>query len=206
MIQVENLSVSFGCEQVIRNLSFTVGEGEKVALSGPSGSGKSTIINLLMGFIPSYTGLVKVKGLTLNEDTVDRIRREVSWMPQELAFKFDSVKEFFFLPFTYRVNRNLRPAEQEVKQLFEALMLDYSILDKQLNEISGGQKQRVALASVLLLKRKILFLDEPTSALDAESRDAIVNYVRQLKGVAVLTSTHDPLWLEAVDKEINLNR
>ena len=78
MIQFENLSVSYGDERVISNLSFIAKKGDKVALSGPSGSGKSSILNLLMGFVYPFTGKVSVKGVDLTEHSIDAIRQQIS--------------------------------------------------------------------------------------------------------------------------------
>lgn len=204
MIQFENLSVSYGDEQVISNLSFSAAKGDKVALSGPSGSGKSSILNLLMGFVYPFTGKVSVKGVDLTEHSIDAIRQQISWLPQELSLKIDMVEELFYYPYTFKANRHLKPSSAEVKKLFDELLLDVSLLKKSLSEISGGQKQRVALASVLLLKKEILLLDEPTSALDAESRTAIINLIKRLDGVTVIASSHDEEWLAAMDTVINL--
>ena len=204
MIQFENLSVSYGDERVISNLSFIAKKGDKVALSGPSGSGKSSILNLLMGFVYPFTGSVAVNGIDLNEQNIDAIRQQISWLPQELSLKIDTVEELFYYPFTFKANRHLKPSSAEVKKLFDELLLDVSLLKKSLSEISGGQKQRVALASVLLLKKEILLLDEPTSALDAESRTAIINLIKRLNGVTVIASSHDEEWLAAMDTVINL--
>jgi len=206
MIQIQNLSVSYGDEQVISNLSFTAQKGEKVALSGPSGSGKSSILNLLMGFVYPFTGTVTVNGVVLAADTINLIRQQLSWLPQELSLKIDTVEELFYFPFTFRANQQLRPSTPEVEKVFADLLLDLSLLKKPLSEISGGQKQRVALASILLLKKDILLLDEPTSALDAESRGAIINLIKRLDGVTVLASTHDEEWLAAMDTVINLKK
>jgi len=204
MIQIENLSVSYGDEQVISNLSFAAKKGDKVALSGPSGSGKSSILNLLMGFVYPFTGKVSVNGIDLNEQNIDAIRQQISWLPQELSLKLDMVEELFYYPYTFKANRHLRPSSDAVEKIFGDLLLDVSLLKKSLSEISGGQKQRVALASVLLLKKGILLLDEPTSALDAESRTAIINLIKRLDGVTVIASTHDEEWLAAMDMVINL--
>lgn len=204
MIQIENLSVSYGDEQVISNLSFAAKEGDKIALSGPSGSGKSSILNLLMGFVYPFSGRVAVNGIDLNEQNIDAIRQQISWLPQELSLKIDTVEELFFYPYTFRANKHLRPSSAEIEKIFDDLRLDVSLLKKSLSEISGGQKQRVALASVLLLKKGILLLDEPTSALDAESRGAIINLIKRLDGVTVVASTHDEEWLAAMDTVINL--
>lgn len=204
MIQIENLSVSYGNEQVISNFSFAAKKGDKVALSGPSGSGKSSILNLLMGFVYPFSGRVAVNGIDLNEQNIDAIRQQISWLPQELSLKIDTVEELFFYPYTFRANKHLRPSSEDVKRIFDDLLLDTSLLKKSLSEISGGQKQRVALASVLLLKKDILLLDEPTAALDAESRSAIINLIKRLDGVTVIASTHDEGWLAAMDTVINL--
>ena len=204
MIQFENLSVSYGDERVISNLSFIAKKGDKVALSGPSGSGKSSILNLLMGFVYPFTGNVTVNGAVLNEQNINAIRQQISWLPQELSLKINMVEELFYYPFTFKANRHLKPSSAEVKKLFDELLLDVSLLKKSLSEISGGQKQRVALASVLLLKKEILLLDEPTSALDAESRTAIINLIKRLDGVTVIASSHDEEWLAAMDTVINL--
>jgi putative ABC transport system ATP-binding protein len=204
MIQIENLSVSYGDEQVISNLSFSVKDGDKVALSGPSGSGKSSILNLLMGFVYPFSGRVAINGIDLNEQNIDAIRQQISWLPQELSLKIDTVEELLYYPYTFRANKHLKPSSTEIDKIFVDLRLDVSLLKKSLSEISGGQKQRVALASVLLLKKGILLLDEPTSALDTESRTAIISLIKKLDGVTVIASTHDEEWLAAMDTVINL--
>lgn len=205
MIEVENLSLSYQGEAVLKNLSFTIPKGCKAALAGPSGSGKSSILNILMGYVYGYDGRVRVDGLEVTSDHINTIRQRISWLPQELSFKVDLASELFYLPYAFRANRHLRPSMSSVEEVFGKLLLDPALLGKGLSEISGGQKQRIALASVLLLKRPMLLLDEPSSALDAESRGAIMSVVRGLNGVTVLAATHDAEWLDAADVVINLN-
>lgn len=206
MIELDNISVSFAQEQVLSGLSVYIKRGDKVALVGPSGCGKSTVLNLIMGFVRPANGAVKINGVAMSEQTIGAIRQQISWLPQELSLKVDSVRELFYYPFTFKVNRAKYPSDAEVARIFGELGLDIGLLDKSLLEISGGQKQRVVLASVLLLKKGILLLDEPTSALDVDSKNAIVALVKRLEGVTVVAATHDREWIGAMDQVVELNR
>lgn len=200
------MSVRYGDEQVINNLSFAGARGEKIALSGPSGSGKSTLLNVLMGFVHPFDGSVLVGDVELNEHSIDAIRQRMSWLPQELSLKIESVEELLLYPFTFRANRYLRPSSSAIQAMFDDLLLDVAMLSKPLSEISGGQKQRVALASVLMLGKEVLLLDEPTSALDSESRAAVIKKVMSLRDVTVIAASHDEEWLSAMDTIINLKK
>lgn len=206
MIELDNVSVSFAQEQVLSGLSVYIKRGDKVALVGPSGCGKSTVLNLIMGFVRPANGAVRINGIAMSEQTIGAIRQQISWLPQELSLKVDSVRELFYYPFTFKINRAKHPSDAEVARIFGELGLDIGLLDKSLLEISGGQKQRVVLASVLLLKKGILLLDEPTSALDVDSKNAIVALVKRLEGVTVVAATHDREWIGAMDQVVELNR
>jgi ABC-type multidrug transport system ATPase subunit len=205
MVRIEDLYVSFGNEKVISNLSFELSKGEKVAVVGASGSGKTTLLNVLMGFVKPSRGVVTVDGVRVSASTIDSIRRGISWLPQELHLKLDTVRELLFYPFGFKQNRMMQPSDREVEEMLSALLLDNSILDKQLCDISGGQKQRIVIASLILLKRPLLLLDEPTSALDSVSKRAVVDAILGLKHVTVLASSHDSEWNDAMERIVDLN-
>lgn len=207
MIEVENLRISLNGKTVINNLSLHVPQGKKVAITGESGSGKTTLLNNLMGFIPHFHGTIKINRLKLNTQNIHQIRKNISYLPQDLHFTIlSSAKDLFYKPFEFEANKHLFPSDEEVKRILEKFKLPPDILTKRLKEISGGQKQRIALAGVLLLKKPVLFLDEPTSALDAEVKKDVMDYIFSLDNVTLLAATHDEEWIKRSDMIINLNK
>lgn len=206
MITVENISVSFDNEKIFDDFSFSLIKGQKIAISGASGMGKSTLLNVILGFVPIEKGVISVNNIVHSSETIKQIRQNVAWLPQDLHLKLDSVHDLLFLPFSFALNRNNKPSDNEVEKMLEELLLEKSILRKKLDEISGGQKQRVALASQLLLKKPLLLLDEPSSALDDVAQEAVLKIISQNKELSVLSVSHNKKWLEKMDEVINLTK
>lgn len=204
IIKVSNLFVSFDNEKVIEDLSFSIKEGEKVAVTGQSGKGKTTLLRVLAGFIPDFKGNISIFQKELNPENVRDIRSNIAWLPQETVLYFESTEKLFFAPFEFSVNKNMNPSELEVKNILNEFDLSYKLFKKKTDEISGGQKQRIILASCMLLKKKILFTDEPTSALDEKSKRKITDYVLNHKDLTVVASTHDEYWIKNSDRVIEL--
>ncbi len=205
MIQVENLRVNYGTLSLFDGLSFGIESGEKIAIKGESGSGKSTLIHTLLGFVPDFTGQIFYDDLMLSETNVQVIRSMTSWVPQDLNFSvFGSIRELFYRPFELKKNKEKRPSEKEILEIFDAFELDINLLDRDIQEVSGGQKQRLALASTILLRKPYLFLDEPTSALNSEIRNKITDYLLDMENVTVIAATHDKYFMDKVDKIIDL--
>lgn len=206
MITVENISVSFGNEKIFDDFSFSLIKGQKIAISGSSGMGKSTLLNVILGFVPIEKGVIYVNNIVHSSETIKQIRQNVAWLPQDLHLKLETVDDLLFLPFSFALNRNNKPSDNEVEKMLEELLLEKSILRKKLDEISGGQKQRVALASQLLLKKPLLLLDEPSSALDDVAQEAVLKIISQNKELSVLSVSHNNKWLEKMDEVINLTK
>ena len=206
MISFDKVDVQYGDTKVLENFSMHIARGEKVALSGPSGSGKSTIINAIMGFVPTAAGTIKINNKTVNHENIRSIRKDISWLPQELSFNIKECRQLAYLPFEFQANHSQKPTEEEMTKILSELLLPEDILQRTTDEISGGQKQRLILAAILLLKRPILLLDEPTSALDAISAQAVLNYINLQPELTMISSSHDASWTQQVSKVIDLKK
>ena len=162
------------------------------------------MLNLLVGFIPEFTGDVLVKGWPLDSKNINEIRQLIAWLPQETNLTFPKVGDLFWAPFRWISNKKQMPSEQAIQGVFEAFDLSFSLLKKNTKDISGGQKQRIMLASCLLLKKPILLLDEPTSALDDSVKRIVTDYILRQKDITVVVATHDSYWIEQSEKVVRL--
>lgn len=204
VVEFKNIEVKYDDKVIFKDLSFEIGKGEKVAITGASGTGKSTVLSVMTGFTPYTNGTITILGNPLNAQNIQNIRQQLAWVPQETALHFDTVREMITAPFEFNSNKALKPSESQIEELFGVLNLPIDILEKTPATISGGQRQRVLLASSLLLKKPILLTDEPTSALDESNRKSITDYVLGQSDLTVIASTHDAYWMEKSDKVIAL--
>ncbi len=194
-LNISNLCFSYDDDkQVISNLSLSIEEGEYVSIIGHNGSGKSTLSKLIIGLLEAQNGTIEVYGKTLNEDTVNEIRRDAGIVFQNPDNQFVGSTVEDDIAFGLE-NRQIPYVEMhELVETFATRvgMIDY--LKKEPSALSGGQKQRVALAGVLALKPKLLILDEATSMLDPRGKKEILELVREVKeanNLTVISITHD---------------
>lgn len=181
-------------ELALDNVSFTVRPGERVAIVGPSGAGKSTIFSLLLRFYDPQSGQVLIDGVPINRLNLEELRRQIAYVPQNIALFADTVAE------------NIRygspeASDEQVRAAAEAALADEFIrqlpggYDAQLGEggvmLSGGERQRIAIARAILRDAPILLLDEATSALDAESERLVQKALeRVMEGRTTLVIAH----------------
>ena len=203
-ISVNNISIHYEDQQVIKNLSFQISKGEKVVITGESGRGKSTVLNALLGFIPLFDGTIYFFDKELNSQNLQEIRSKTAWLPQETALQFESVHDIIYSLFTLKANRSNAPSKSTIDQTLKNLNISPKILNKEIDEISGGQKQRILLAGALLLKKEILIIDEPTSDLDEKNKQLITDFILSQKDLTVITVSHDAYWIQKSDKIIAL--
>lgn len=203
-IRFNNVSFSYGDKPILQNFSLDIAEGRKVALKGESGMGKSTILRLLLGFEPITAGQIFFKDQAVSADHFAAIRRSVSWLPQDLNIGDGMVQEVIHRPFEFQQNSRQKVEEQQITDLFQRLGLPGDILRQPLRELSTGQRQRVGIALCRLLDRPLMLLDEPTSALDQNSKQKAADVLLSEPGRTVISTTHDPFWLERCDKIIEL--
>jgi len=193
MLHINNACIAFGTEVLFSGFEMKLEKGETACIVGQSGCGKTSLLNAVMGFVPLYEGTIKVGGTLLDKSTIDLVRRQIAWIPQELALPFEWVKEMVSLPFELKVNRSVPFSEERLFMCFDELGLEHELYFKRVNEVSGGQRQRIMLAVGALLNKPLIVIDEPTSALDTGSTDKVLAFFRRQaeKGAAVLAVSHD---------------
>lgn len=193
MLHINNACIAFGTEVLFSGFEMKLEKGETACIVGQSGCGKTSLLNAVMGFVPLYEGTIKVGGTLLDKSTIDLVRRQIAWIPQELALPFEWVKEMVSLPFELKVNHSVPFSEERLFMCFDELGLEHELYFKRVNEVSGGQRQRIMLAVAALLNKPLIVIDEPTSALDTGSTDKVLAFFRRQaeKGAAVLAVSHD---------------
>ena len=210
VIKVQDISKSFGTLEVLKNISFTVNQGEVVAIIGPSGSGKSTLLRCITHLETVNGGSITLTGKDMVRDGVyahaDALR--------EICLKVGLVFQNFNLFPHFSVQRNITEAQVHVlhrtKEAAEksanALLEKMGLSDKAHSypfELSGGQQQRVSIARALALDPQVLFFDEPTSALDPELTGDILKVIRNLASekMTMVIVTHEiPFAREVADR------
>ena len=196
MLHINNACIAFGTEVLFSGFNMKLERGETACIVGQSGCGKTSLLNAVMGFVPLKEGSVRVGETLLDRSTIDSVRRQIAWIPQELALPFEWVKEMVALPFGLKVNRSVPFSEERLFACFDELGLEHELYTKRVNEVSGGQRQRIMLAVAAMLNKPLIIIDEPTSALDADSTGRVLSFFRRQaeRGTAVLAVSHDKVF------------
>ena len=190
IIEVKNLTKNYKNLTAVDNLSFSVKEGEIVGLLGPNGSGKSTTINSILSLLKYNKGTIKIFGKEMNPDSYD-IKAKIGVIFQDVAVfdeltVYDNIDYFCGL---YIEDKNTR--EKYVEDAINLVGLtDYKkFYPKQL---SGGLLRRLNIACGIAHKPKLIFLDEPTVAVDPQSRNSILDGIKELRknGATIVYTTH----------------
>ena len=192
MLHINNACIAFGTEVLFSGLNLNLERGETACIVGQSGCGKTSLLNAVMGFVPLKEGTIKVGDTLLDKSTIDIVRRQIAWIPQELALPFEWVKEMVALPFDLKINRSAPFSEERLYDYFDELGLEHDLYAKRVNEVSGGQRQRIMLAVAAMLNKPLIIIDEPTSALDPISTSKIEELSLQLKEkYSIIIVTHN---------------
>ena len=214
ILEVENIYKNFGETQVLKGISFSLEQGQALAIIGASGSGKTTLLRCLNFLERPDRGIIRVNGDVLfdAQDPSTQLEKEI----RKKRLNFGLVFQSFHLFPQYTVLKNvtlaselltkeqlkhqgraaLRAAYQDIEEQARMLLDQMGLLDKvnaYPHQLSGGQQQRVAIARALALHPKILCFDEPTSALDPELTGEVLRVIRGLaeKKTTMVIVTHE---------------
>ena len=176
VLKVENLDVKLEGEEILKDLSFEVKEGEVLVILGPNGAGKTVLLKTLLGILP-YKGKIEwQKGI------------KIGYVPQRLPFIKDipmAVKEFFDL-------KNV--SEKESEEILKSIGLGKDILKKKIGELSSGQFQRILVGWALASNPQVLLFDEPMTGIDIGGQESVYNLLEKLKkerDLTILFVTHE---------------
>lgn len=195
----------------LKNISFTIKKGEKVAITGPSGSGKSTLIHIIAGLINPDTGLIKINSETLSNKNINHWQNLLGFVPQNIFLSEKSIIEN--IGFGLGLNDiNLERIKKvcdiaKLQDLISTLPSGYNTLVGERGaKLSGGQQQRLGIARAIFHDPKILIFDEATNALDALTENEILNSINLLsKNITVIMIAHRLDIIKNFDKIIFLD-
>jgi phospholipid/cholesterol/gamma-HCH transport system ATP-binding protein len=197
MIEVQNISKSFGNNAVLRDVSFKVAEGESLAIIGRSGTGKSVLLKHLVGLLMPDDGSVRVQGVEINnmpERELLAVRRQFGMLFQGAAL-FDSMNVFENIAFPLRRVGVTDEAEIEQRVMEMLRLVEMPGVESNLlSELSGGMRKRVGLARAIVHHPAIILYDEPTTGLDpvvSDSIDQLILRVRDQFNITSIVITHD---------------
>jgi len=186
ILDIKNLSYSFGSNPILKDINIHVNENEMVAIVGSSGVGKSTLFNLIAGVLKKQVGKITING---SEDYIGKV---AYMLQKDLLFEHKTIIDNVILPLIIaKVNK--KEALEEGNKILKQFNLD-KYANKYPQQLSGGMRQRVALIRTYMFKRKIFLLDEAFSALDAITKKELHKWYLDLKkefNLTTLLITHD---------------
>ncbi len=228
-MKIENLCMSFGTQTIFDNISFQINNNDKVGIIGVNGAGKSTLFNILLGNITPDAGNItlnsKIKlgylpqvimdDASNEEETVFEYLlegRPIKELKEELNSLYEIIArtqdEYEVKKYYKKINRvselleyyDEYNAEGSLLKIISGMNIDDNLLDLKLKNISGGQKSKVAFARLLYSNPEIMLLDEPTNHLDLDTKDYIINYLKNYHGI-ILVISHDIEFLNEVTQK-----
>ena len=224
-MQIKNLTMSFGNQELFNNININIDDYEKVGIVGLNGAGKSTFLKIVYGQIAPDKGKVIIKNNTRvaylpqvikdeipEENTtvfdflllgrpIDKLNKELEKLYIEISSAEESKLNDLYKKINI-INQELEywesySAENTLLKIIDGMNIDDNLLEKPINTLSGGQKSKIAFARLLYSKPEIILLDEPTNHLDIDTKEYIINYIKNYKG-GVYVISHDIEFLNEV--------
>jgi ABC-2 type transport system ATP-binding protein len=197
LIEVQNLTKSYGSHEAVRGLAFRVPAGQICGFLGPNGAGKSTTLRMLTGFLAPTTGTIRIGGIDALAEPIEA-RRHIGYMPEACPL-YPEMRVSEYLK--YRAELKGVPGRQ-IKGRVDAALSQASVADvghRIIGQLSKGYRQRVGLADALVADPPLLILDEPTAGLDPNQIRQVRELIKELsKNKTVLLSTHILPEVEAI--------
>jgi len=201
MIEVLDLTKSYGQIKAVKNLNFTVEKGEILGFLGPNGAGKSTTMNMITGYLPSTSGTVKVSGYDVSVNPRE-VKKRVGYLPEQPPLYTDlTVKEYLdFVSDLKKVDKSKK--KSQVSDVMELAKIS-NVRGRLIKNLSKGYKQRVGLAQALIGNPEVLILDEPTVGLDPTQIIEVRKLIKALgKDHTIILSSHIMQEISAVCERI----
>ena len=197
VIEIEEVSFQYDYTQVLQNISFSVQEGDFLALLGPNGSGKSTLLKIMLGLLKPMSGQVKWFGTPIQQF---KQKEYVGYVSQKSNAFNSGFPATVFEVVRSGLTKQMglfkgfpKDAKQRVQEALQAVGME-AFIDRNIGQLSGGQQQRVFIARALVAKPKVLILDEPTVGIDHDNVQAFYNMLAQLnmkQRITMILVTHD---------------
>ncbi|MCM3571289.1 ABC transporter ATP-binding protein [Neobacillus mesonae] len=190
MLNVQHLRKSFGQLEAVKGVTFSVKKGESFGLLGPNGAGKSTTINMITGLFPPTSGSIFLHDIDVVKQP-KQAQKRIGVVPQEIAL-YQEMSAWENLKFWGRIyGLNGSQLTRKVEEVLEIIGLSDRAKDK-VSTFSGGMKRRVNIGAAILHNPELLIMDEPTVGIDPQSRNHILETVKQLneEGMTVIYTSH----------------
>lgn len=198
IIEITDLSIAFGTQQVLKDLSIKLFNGENLVVLGKSGSGKSVLIKCIVGLLRADSGSITVFNqdvMSINETELGEVRKSIGFLFQSGAL-YDSmtVKQNLEFPLIrLKKELNQKQRDEKIEEALENVGLKDALL-KMPSQLSGGMRKRISLARTIIVDPKILLYDEPTTGLDPVTSDEIsllINDIQKKYKTSSIIITHD---------------
>ena len=229
-MEIRNLTMSFGTQELFKNVNLHINEKEKVGIVGVNGAGKTTLFKIIMHEIEPDSGKItfennaRVEWLpqVIDDDIpslditvyeflsvgrpIEKLLAEQQNLYDKLATVTDEKEQQEIFRKTDKIQNRLEywnyySAESELLKIIDGMNITNELLKKKLNELSGGQKSKVAFARLLYTSPEIMLLDEPTNHLDKESKEYVTNYLKNYRG-SIYVISHDIDFLNEITTKI----
>lgn len=204
MLQVNRVRKSFGKTEVVRGVTFSVEKGEAFGLLGPNGAGKSTTISMICGLLPYDDGEIQVSGLSVKDHPLE-IKRKIGVVPQDIALypTMSAMDNLLFWGKMYGLTG--RDVKQRAAEILDFVGLSDKAKQK-IETFSGGMKRRINIGAALMHKPELLIMDEPTVGIDPQSRNHILEAVKELNkaGMTIIYTSHYMEEVEFLCKRIGI--
>ena len=198
-LEISHLNFAYGKHSrlVLNDVSFSVKEGDLLAVLGPNGVGKSTMFRCILGFLRNYEGSIRLNGQDIKTLDHSEIAKHVAYIPQSTYPMFNyTVLDMVLMGLTNQLNPLAAPNRKHVDEAYAAMdSLGIAHLrNAGYGEISGGERQLALVARALVQKAKILIMDEPTANLDYGNQFRVMCRISDLagEGYIIILSTHNP--------------
>ncbi|MGN0682609.1 MAG: ATP-binding cassette domain-containing protein [Oscillospiraceae bacterium] len=204
MIEVKNLSKSYGAKKALDNISFTVSDGEILGFLGPNGAGKTTTMNIITGYLSASEGSAVIDGIDVLNDPISA-KKDLGYLPEQPPLYLDMTVDEY-LGFVYSLKKCRFPKRSHFEEIC-ALTGTEEVRKRVIRNLSKGYRQRVGLAQALIGNPKAIVLDEPTVGLDPKQIIEIRSLIKKLgKNHTMILSSHILPEVQAVcDKIVVIN-